>query len=354
MSGERTEKPTSKRLREARKKGQLPRSRDVGQAAALLASATVLSWMGDRMLGALLASIRRALWRMGDSPLGGISPNEVTTIATQSLWTLGLVCGPLAFAGIVAVIASQTVQGGVVFTSEPLKFDLTRLSPAKGLKRLGFSQGGLALLKACVAVTIILYIGWAAVKIGLEDSQALARVTAVSAAQVGWTGALTLMRRAALALLILAGIDYLVQRWQFMKSQRMTKQEVKDEHKLLDGNPQTKSRIRRIQRDLVRRRMLKAVPNATVVITNPTHFAVALEYNRATLPAPRVLAKGAGHIALRIREIARQHGVPIVENPPLARALYKEAEIGDVIPGALFEAVAEVLAYLIRLRQLVL
>ncbi len=354
MSGERTEKPTAKRLREARKKGQLPRSSDLGQAAALLASATVLSWMGDRMLGALVGSIRRALWRMGDSPLGGISPNEITTITAQSLWTLGLVTGPVALAGVLAVVAAQTAQGGVVFTSEPLKLDVTRLSPAKGLKRLGFSQGGFSLLKATVAVSIILSIGWAAVKIGLTDSQTLGRVTAVSAAQVGWTEGLALLRRAAFALIALAAVDYLVQRWQFMRGQRMTKQEVKDEHKLLEGSPQIKSRIRRIQRDLVRSRMLKAVPQATVVITNPTHFAVALEYNRTTLPAPRVVAKGAGHIALRIREIAREHGVPIVENPPLARALYKDAEIGDLIPGALFEAVAEVLAYLIRLRQLVL
>jgi flagellar biosynthetic protein FlhB len=162
------------------------------------------------------------------------------------------------------------------------------------------------------------------------------------------------MRKSAIALVVLACADYGVQRWRFMKSQRMTKQEVKDEQKDLEGNPEIKGRVRRIQFDLRRKRMMAAVPRATVVVTNPTHYAVALEYVRGGLPAPRVVAKGRGFVALRIREIAREHNVPIIENPPLARALYAGAEVGDMIPGALFEAVAEVLAYLIRLKQLVL
>jgi len=151
-----------------------------------------------------------------------------------------------------------------------------------------------------------------------------------------------------------AGADYALQRWRLMKSLKMTKQEVKDDLKMTEGNPEIKARVRRIQMTMARKRMLAAVPKATVVVTNPTHYAVALEYRRSEMSAPRVLAKGRGLLAQRIKEIAREHGVPTVENVPLAQSLYKTVEVGDFIPAALFEAVAEVLAYLIRLKQLAL
>ncbi len=354
MSTDRTEKPTAKRLRDAREKGQLPRSRDLGQAGALLACVITLAWMGDRMAAILTTAIKSSLERMGDNPLAGVSAGEVTSLAVSNSFALAAIVGPVAAASILAVLALQTAQGGFVFASEALTFDFTKLSPVQGFKRLGFSQSGVELIKAMVAATVIGVLGWQAVRAMLDQSLGFARVNAVPAASVGWDGLLSLLRKAAIAMFVLAAADYGVQRWRFMKQQRMTKQEVRDEFRLQEGNPEVKGRVRRIQRDLVRRRMLAAVPSATVVITNPTHFAVALEYNRAVLPAPRVVAKGQSYMALRIREIARQHGVPIVENPPLARALYKGAEVGDVIPGPLFEAVAEVLAYLIRLRQLVL
>jgi flagellar biosynthetic protein FlhB len=251
-------------------------------------------------------------------------------------------------------VGLQTAQGGLVIAFEALTLDLSRLSPAQGIKRLGFSQGGIEFLKAMVSATVISIIAWQAGRAVLENSLGFARVGPVYAAQIGWNDVLTLMRNVAIALVVLACADYWVQRWRFMKSQRMTLQEVKDDHKAGEGSPETKSRVRRIQNETARRRMMAAVPHATVVITNPTHYAVALEYTRGRLPAPRVVAKGRGFVALRIREIAREQGVPIVENPPLARALYEGAEVGDMIPGALFEAVAEVLAYLIRLKQLVL
>ena len=354
MSSDRTEKPTGKRLRDARKKGQLPRSKDLGQAAGLFAAVTVLSYLGGHMHRMLGAILNAALGRMGEDPLAGLGPNEVTTIATEGMVTIAAVAGPLAFASVIAVVAMQSAQGGFLFATEALTFDLGKLSPAKGLKRLVPSQGGMALLKALAACAVITFLAWKAVSASMTESVGLTRMTAISAAQVGWTESLALMRQAAIALFLLAGIDYGVQRWQFMKSQKMTKQEVKDENRLQEGNPQVKSRIRRLQMDLVRRRMMAAVQRATVVVTNPTHYAVALEYNRSAMAAPRIVAKGRGFVALRIRELARLHGVPIVENPPLARALHKHAEVGDVIPAALFEAVAEVLAYLIRLRQLVL
>jgi flagellar biosynthetic protein FlhB len=168
-----------------------------------------------------------------------------------------------------------------------------------------------------------------------------------------WTHAVAFLKRAAIALLALAAADFGLQKWRTAQSLKMTKQEVRDDHRLAEGNPEIKARVRRVQREMFRKRMLAAVPKATVVVTNPTHFAVALQYTRGQA-APEVVAKGADNMALRIRTIAREHGVPIVENPALARAIYRQVDVGEFIPGDLFEAVAEVLAYLIRLEQLVL
>jgi flagellar biosynthetic protein FlhB len=160
------------------------------------------------------------------------------------------------------------------------------------------------------------------------------------------------LRYSAIALFVIAGADYMVQRWRFTSSLKMTKAEVRDDTKLTEGNPEIKGRIRRMQRDLARRRMMADVKRATVVITNPTEYAVALEYRREAMVAPKVVAKGRGVLAARIKAIAREHDIPTVENVPLAQALYKTVEVGQTIPGNLFDAVAEVLAYLIRLKRL--
>jgi len=180
----------------------------------------------------------------------------------------------------------------------------------------------------------------------------MSRVDPTRAAGATWATVLVLVRRALIVFGTVAAADYLVKRYQLRQSLRMTKQEVKDEHKLLEGNPEIKGRVRRVQREMARRRMLAAVPKATVVITNPTHVAVALEYKRDAMAAPKVLAKGADHVAQKIKEVAKAHGIPTVENVTLARALYAHAEIDEAIPADLFEAVAEVLAYLVRLKQL--
>jgi flagellar biosynthetic protein FlhB len=169
-----------------------------------------------------------------------------------------------------------------------------------------------------------------------------------------WATIEHVIRQSLVALAATGMADYGYQRWQFMRSMRMTKEEVREESKLTDGNPEIKGRVRRVQREMVRRRMLASVPKATVVITNPTEYAVALEYHRDSMGAPKVVAKGRNLLAVRIKTIARDHGVPTVENVPLARALYASVEVGETIPPELFEAVAEVLAYLIRLKQLVL
>ncbi|RPJ79892.1 MAG: EscU/YscU/HrcU family type III secretion system export apparatus switch protein, partial [Acidobacteria bacterium] len=247
-----------------------------------------------------------------------------------------------------------SVQGGWVFATEALQPNLGRLNPLNGIKKLGFSAGGLDSLKMLVLVGILSFLLYRVIDANLLQSPRFARLSPFESAQAGWADAARLLKQSALVMLAVAGADYWMQRWRLMKTLKMTKQEVKDDLKMVEGNPEIKARIRRIQMAQARQRMLTAVPKATVVITNPTHYAVALEYQRAALAAPRVLAKGRGHVAQKIKAIAREHNVPMVENVPLAQALYKTSEVGDFIPAELFEAVAGVLAYLIRLKQLVL
>jgi flagellar biosynthesis protein FlhB len=266
---------------------------------------------------------------------------------------IGWLVGPLAAGAVVATAASAQAQGGVNFATEALQIDLTRLSPASGFKRLAPSQAGLNLVKTVIAATVVGAVAWSAVSGLLADSPRFALVDPVASGLGAWTHAVAFLKRAALALLALAAADFGLQKWRTGQSLRMTKQEVRDDHKLAEGNPEIKARVRRVQREMLRKRMLAAVPKATVIITNPTHFAVAVKYTRGQA-APEVVAKGADNLALKIRTIAREHGVPIVENPPLARAIYRQVDVGESIPGDLFEAVAEVLAYLIRLKQLVL
>jgi len=226
--------------------------------------------------------------------------------------------------------------------------------PANGVKRFGVTQSGMDTLKTLISVAAIAIIGWISVKGLLGDSARLPWLSPVGAASVGWSHLQTLLWRVAWALALLALGDYGLQYYRTMSSLKMTKQEVRDEAKETEGNAEVKGRIRRVQREMARRRMLSDVKKATVVITNPTHFAVALEYKRGAMTAPLVVAKGQDLVAKAIRERARKHGIPLVENKPLAQALFKTTEVGDVIPAGLFSAVAEVLAQLIRLKQLVL
>ena len=216
------------------------------------------------------------------------------------------------------------------------------------------SQQGADTLKALVTVTVIAWLGWQAVWPMVFEAPSLAWVGPMGGAVAAWQRVDGLLWRVAIALALLSIGDYGLQYYRLRSSLRMTKQEVRNEGKESDGSPEVKAKIRRIQRDMARRRMMRDVPNATVVITNPTHFAIALRYQRGSMIAPMVLAKGADHLALAIKEKARQHGIPMVENKPLAQALYKTAEIGEMIPAPLFAAVAEVLAQLIRLKQLIL
>jgi flagellar biosynthesis protein FlhB len=255
---------------------------------------------------------------------------------------------------VIATFALFYAQGGVVLATEALQPNFGKLNPATGIKRLGFSSGGIDTIKMIVLVIAVSYLSYQVVRTNLLDAARFARMSPFESGLSGWADVERLLRQCAIAMLAVGVADYMVQRWRLTKSLKMTKQEVKDDFKLVEGNPEIKARVRRIQMTMARKRMLASVPKATVIVTNPTHYAVALEYRRSEMAAPRVLAKGRGLLAQRIKAIAREHGVPTVENVPLAQALYKTVDVGEFIPAALFEAVAEVLAYLIRLKQLAL
>lgn len=353
-SDDRTELPTAKRLRDAKKKGQLPRSKDVTDAVQLVALTMVLAWVGPWMVQGLARATRQGLEDVGTLAQQPLTAGALTGTAVHMVLTLITLVAPVAFTAAVVSVGATTLQGGWNIATEAIRLDFTKLNPANGLKRLGFQRGGLDLIRMLLVVTTVGWLAYRVITDSLLQAPRLGMLPPAGAAALGWHDGLRLLRDCAIALAVFALGDYGVTRWRYTKSLKMTKQEVKDDYRLSEGSPEIKGRIRRAQRDAARRRMLSSVPQATVVITNPTHYAVALEYRRDAMAAPRVLAKGKDKLAARIREIAREAGVPIVENVPLAQALYKGAEVGDNIPGELFGAVAEVLAYLIRLKQIVL
>jgi flagellar biosynthesis protein FlhB len=353
MSQDRTEKPTQRRLDQARKRGQVARSKDLNDAFHLAAALLVLAYWGPAMSAGLGTILTLGLSRLGDVRHQAITSGEVVNLAVQGVWQIVWLVAPLTLAALVATAASTQVQGGVVFAHEALKVDFKRLNPSSGLKRLAPTQAGLNLVKTLIAATVVGTLAWVAVQGVIDEAPRFALHTPVTSGLGAWEHMVAFLKRAVVTLVALAAADFGLQKWRTGKSLKMTKQEVKDDFKLSEGNPEVKARVRRVQREMARKRMLAAVPTATVVITNPTHFAVALRYQRGQA-APELVAKGADALALKIRTLAREHGVPIVENPPLARAIHRQVEVGEHIPGDLFEAVAEVLAYLIRLKQLVL
>jgi flagellar biosynthetic protein FlhB len=351
-SGEKTEKPTAKRKKDAREKGQVARSRELAAALSLVAATLALLRFGPLLVARIGERMASGLARLGDHPQSPLMQPELAGFVWSAGALTALIVGPIAGVAALASVGASVAQTGWMFTTKPLEMDFSRMSPSNGVKRFAPSQGGLELLRSAAGLIVLLVIGWGTVWELTSRAPELVAMTPAEAARDAWGRLWSLMWRASLALTALGAIDFGVQRYKWTSSLKMTKQEVKEESRSSEGSPEIKARVRRIQRDMARQRMLTAVKQATVVITNPTHYAVALEYRRERMSAPIVVAKGQDLMAARIRAIAREHGVPIVENPPLARTLHKDTEIGDVIPAPLFGAVAEVLAYLVRIKQL--
>lgn len=344
---ERTEKPTGKRLEKAREEGQVPRSPELSAAAVLLVTAGGLRFLGGSIGGALYDIMRTGL---APSPATALDPGLALSTASAEMLRALLVCAPLLALTLVAALVAPLALGGWNFSVGALAPNFTKLDPIAGFGRFFTTRGIVELVKAFAKFLVVAAI--AAVVLRKQSSQLLALGNAPL--ETGIAQAAALASDALLAvssgLALIAAIDVPWQLWQHSKKLSMTREEIKEEYKESEGSPEVKTRIRRTQREYARRRMMQEVPKADVVVVNPTHFAVALKYD-GTRPAPECVAKGQDLIALQIRRLAEEHGVAVIEDRPLARSLHAAIEIGQLVPEELYQAVAQVLAYVYRVAK---
>ena len=345
---DKSEEPTEKRLRESREKGQLARSRELNTVAVTLGGIGGLLASGAGLAQSLMAMMR-----------GNFELDRATLLSENSMVLLLMNSGMIALEAIMPLLVVLLIVsiigpislGGWLFSAKALAPKASRMNPAAGLKRMFSAKALVELLKALGKFLVVLMVGLVVLAAYQDDLLSIAKqplelAIAHSVEIVGWC-ALWM----ACGLILIAAVDVPFQLWDNKQKLMMTKQEVKDEYKDSEGKPEVKSRIRQLQREMAERRMMQAVPEADVVITNPTHFAVALKYDADTGGAPMLVAKGGDFLALKIREIAQEHKVTVLESPALARAVYYSTELDQEIPAGLYLAVAQVLAYVYQLRQ---
>jgi flagellar biosynthetic protein FlhB len=345
---EKTEPASPRRLEKAREEGQVPRSPELSTFAVLIAAGSGLWLMGDHLTGKLRSLIKEGMQIPRD--IGFDSSLLTERLLDQSSHAL-VAFAPFFILMIVAAVVAPMLLSGWLFTFKSLAPDFNRLNPVKGVGRM-FSLH--SLVELCKALLKAALIGGAGAWTVWHHKEAvLSLIAAPLAMGAGHMGELVAMSFLAIAgtMVLIAAVDVPFKLWDHHRKLKMTKEEVRQENKETEGNPQVKGRIRAQQREMARKRMMAEVPKADVIVTNPTHYSVALKYEDGKMRAPRVVAKGSHLLALKIREIAQQHQVPLMEAPPLARALYHHAEVGDEIPQTLYNAVAEVLAYVYQLRR---
>lgn len=346
-SQERTEQPTAKRLEDARQKGQIARSRELNTTAVMLVSALALLWFGKGLVVDLGAMIKTHL-----SPSRAEIFDKTALLRFFDQAMLDAVWMLLPFLGLalVASLIAPLALGGWAFSTEALQPRLNKLDPIKGLKRMFSARALMELVKAMAKFLLVAAVAVAVIWVQMGDFINLGGESLQPAlAHAGDLLASAFLYISA-ALILIAAVDVPFQIWDHNKQMRMTHQEVRDEMKDTEGKPEVRSRIRQLQREAAQRRMMEAVPKADVVVTNPTHFAVALKYDPKKMRAPTVVASGADLIAANIRRVATENRVMLVEAPPLARALYHSTEIGQEIPQGLYVAVAQLLAYVYQLK----
>jgi flagellar biosynthesis protein FlhB len=347
--GEKSEAPSGRRLAEARSRGQVMKSIEVNTALVLLIGAWLLQGPGRDLF--------QALTEIVTNTIHNLNVTEITYLWLEQTVSqdFGRLIIPLAMILVglmlVGVIVTSVQIGGFVWADKRQAFDFSRVNPLSGLKRIFSTQGLFELLKSTLKLLLIGYVAYSYMQENLTFILELSQIQ-FQAGVVRWIGlAVGLIIRVATFYLALAVADYLYQRWQFMRNMRMTKEEVKEEYKQMEGDPTIKMRIRDQQRRMARMRMMSAVPKADVIITNPTHLAVAIKYDANAMEAPRVLAKGAQIVAEKIVELGKNNNVPVVQNVQLARAMYRVVEVDQEIPPDLYMGMAEVLAYVYRLKN---
>ncbi len=344
-SGQKTEKPTPRKLQKAREEGQVAKSQELNSAFTLMASFFVLYYIFGNFIQSLTGKMRSFL---SFSNLPEITLDNSYTILIDVFLYIGRTVAPVMVASAIIGVFINFVQVGPRFATKVIQPKFNKLNPIEGAKRLVSLKSLIELIKSLAKASVISYLAYSQLRKAWPNLITLTQRGLEPS--LLFTGELIfkIAVNIILFLVILGIIDYIYQRWEFMRNLKMTKQEVKEEYKEMEGDPQVKSQRRQIQREMSMNRMISSVEDADVVITNPTHIAVALKFDLETMEAPVVLAKGEGFIAKRIKEVAGENNIEIVENKPLARALNATAEIGDEIPGDLYQAVAEILAYIYR------
>jgi flagellar biosynthetic protein FlhB len=342
-----TEKPTGKKLGEARSKGNVPKSRELSSTVTFLGG-TVALYLGAGAFFEHTKQMMHDLW--GNGFQMAIRANLDSVIFLKAAGHLLSMVAPVVITVVVLAVVVNFAQVGGLIASEAIKPNLAKLNPVRGLKQLFSGRSMVELAKTLLKLLLITYVVYFFIERDRSLYLPLVDMEVGDIIKVAGILAMRICIRASLVMLFLAILDFAYQKWRHKKDLMMTKQEVKEEHKQTEGNPMIKSKIRSAQRAIARRRMMSKVPKADVVLTNPTHFAVALAYHKG-MDAPKVLAKGKDLVAHKIVRIARKHHVPIVQNPPLARALYQEVDLEETIPSNLYRAVAKVLAYIYQQRK---
>lgn len=345
---DRTEQPSEKRLREARERGDVPRSRELGNVAVLGCAAMALVATGSHIGGASQDWLRDAL-TIDPAMLG--QHDRLVARAASLFAGLLLPLLPVVLTALGACFIAPAVMGGMRFASKSLQPDFARMNPLNGFKRMYGKESLAELVRSLMRVALIGGLGGMVVYGAFSQLLSMAGMPLQAAVGAG----LSLITKALLAMVgalgVLALVDVPWQHWSYRNRLKMTKQELRDEYKESEGNPEVKARVRQVAAQMSRRQMMEAVPTADVIVTNPTHYAVALKYEAGAMRAPKVVAKGVDEIALAIRDVAGKHRISVVEAPPLARALYRHAQIDQEIPVKLYAAVAQVLSYVYQLKR---
>jgi len=344
---DKTEKATPKKRQEARKKGEVAKSRELPSVAVLLASLITLSISASYMY----THIRTIMGKSFSFPIpNDLHVHDFIAFGRETITLFILTLGPLLAAIVIAAVLSNIMQVGFLFSAETIRPKMSKLDPIKGFGRLFSKQSFMELFKSLLKLAIVGGAGYLTIKGEIRNISFLGDMELHSIISYILVTIYKIFITCTIAMIFLVAIDYAFQKWDFAKRLRMSKKEVKDEFKKTEGDPLIKSRIRGIQMQMARKRMMHDVPNADVVITNPTRLAVALKYDGLVMNAPKLLAKGAGEIAKRIRDLAEHHDIPVIENKELARSLYSLVEVGQEVPGTLYQSVAEVLAYIYRIK----
>ncbi|MBU1026425.1 MAG: flagellar biosynthesis protein FlhB [Candidatus Margulisbacteria bacterium] len=347
--GDKTEEPTPHRLREARKKGQIAKSREITVAFVLLLSYFFFRYVGEYMWRNLFESAQAILRLIPEAHNFNLAfAGYILLLAMRGLAFVVLPIFGIAF---LSTFMAEAMQTGLVGSLDPLSPKIERLNPLEGFKKMFSMQGFVELIKSLLKIIIIFYISFLAVREDLSSIIILIEAQPWDAIVLGGSIAYKIAIRVGIFYIIVAILDYMYRRWEYMRNLKMSKQEVKEEYKRLEGDPMVKQRMRDLQRQAAQQRMMGAVPQADVVVTNPTHIAVALKYESKNMKAPLLLAKGQRKIAEEIKRIAEAHEISIVENEPLARSIYRTTKLNQEIPADLYQAVAEILAYVYKIKK---